>query len=392
MIIDVKVSPKNLLEWSNMEDWDTGTSAAPTEHTLTGTDATIAREATTIKQGTYSAAVTRVGNDATLYHDLPDYADYKGRKMTFGCWVYASVASRGRLSISDAVGSTESSYHTGVAGWEFLTVTRNIDSSATRIRCEMQVNSGNTTVYFDGGILVEGDLSILDLTQYVEDWKLDKKIRMSKYKISRRAGQLITDTEHDEKALSFSGKVSGTTVTTARTAYDSLLKYLNEGEKDLYLHDDRFFRAYLTAENHEYIAASRIIKFNMKFTSQNPFNYFLQKLRNKQTISSSPTTFTLTNNGSAFTKPIVKFVASGNDITTCTLENLTTGQAMSFTGTVLDTKTLIIDCDGVTVENDSVDEIQYFAGDFLRLNSGGNEMKFTGSNCIIKIDYWERYL
>lgn len=392
MNIDIKICPKNLLEWSNMEDWDAGTSAAPSDHTLAGASATVAREATIIKQGTYSAAVTRVGADATLYYDFPEFSSYLGRRMTLGAWVYATVADRARISINDGVGSSESSYHTGDSTWQFLTITRNIDASATQIRCGMEINTGNTTGYFDGMVLVEGELTFLDLSQYLESWSPDRKIRITKYKIARRAGLLIPTQEYDERTLGFKGKIAGTTVTTARAAYDTLLQTLNDGEKDLFIHDDRFFRAFLASENHEYIAASRVIAFNIKFTAQSPFTYFLQRLRSKNTISSSPTSFTVTNNGTAYTKPLIQFEASGNDITACTLENLTTGQTFTFSATVSDGNTLKIDCEAITVLNNAVDSIGSFAGDFLKLVPGANALKFTGSDCILKVDYWERYL
>jgi phage-related protein len=392
MIIDIKVSPKNLLEWGNMEDWDAGDAAAPSEHTLAGASATVAKESTIVKQGSYSAKVTRVGADATLYHDFPDFADYKGRRVTFGCWVYATVADRARIAIDDGVDDSESSYHTGASAWEFLTVTRDIDVSATQVRVEMQVNTGNTAAYFDGCILVDGALTFLDLSQYVESWSPNRKIRINKYQISRRAGLLITAQEYEERSLSFKGKISGTTATTARAAYDTFLQTLNDGEKDLYLHDDRFFRVYLSSESHEYIAASRIIKFDVKFTAEKPFTSSLQRLRNKQTISSSPTSFTITNNGTVYTKPIIQITAGGSDVTDCLLENLTTGQSMTFTNDIAAGNTLEVDCDELTVLNDSVDEIGAFAGDFLQINPGANIFKFTGTNCTIKVDYFERHL
>lgn len=390
----LNISPKNLINWSSMEDWVSGTTSAPTEHTLSGTGATIARESTIVKRGTYSAAVTRVGNDATLYHDFTSYDSYLGRQMTFGAWVYATVASRARLSIGDGVGTTNSSYHTGDSTWQFLTVTRNIDTSATRIRCGMEVNTGNTTAYFDGGILVEGATVFTDLSSYLEEWKPGKKFRMAKFTIARRPGVIIPTNEHGEKTIALSGKIYGATATAARTAFDAMLQAISSGEKNLYLYDDRFQRVFLDNQDHEYIAALRVMKFSLRFNMSSPFDYALQKLRSQQSISSSPTTWTITNNGSAYTKPRISFVAGGSDITTCTIENLTTGQLWSFTGTVTAGNTLIVDFEDGTLTNNGVDSPQYSVGDYpqFRLDPGDNQIKFTGSNCTIKVDYREQYL
>ena len=226
----------------------------------------------------------------------------------------------------------------------------------------------------------------------VEEVAPDQKLRISKYKVSRRAGILIPTVQYDERMVSVSGKVYGTTQANARSNFDTLLQAVNEGEKDLFYHDDRFLRVILSGHNSKPRAASRIIDFSLKFTMQDPFYFYLQKLRSKQTISSSPTTFTVTTSGTAPTKPLVQFAASGNDITSCTLENLTTGQTFSFTGTVTDGNTLKIDCNAPTVLNNSVDEIGSFSGDFLKLAPGANEIKFTGSDCIIKLDWIDKWL
>jgi len=392
MNIDIKVTPKNLVKWSNFEDWENGASSAPTEHTLSGAGASVAREATTIKQGTYSAGVTRAGADTTLYHDFPDYADFKGHRMTFGCWVYATVASRARIAISDGVGSTNSSYHTGVAGWEFLTVTHNVDASATRIRIECHVNTGNTTGYFDGGILVDGPLNYLDTSSYFENWSIDNRFRQASHRVSRRPGLIIPDSEFDSLGLNISGNVYGTTATAARSSYDSLMQYLSVGEKDVYLYDDRYIRAFLSSKSDDRKAANRVIEFDLKFVTQIPFYQYVQYLRKTQAISSSPTSFTLTVNGNVYSQPIINFIAGGSNITSCTLENITRGETMTFSGTVTAANTLVIDGNDLTVLNNAVDEIGSFSGDFLRLNPGDNILKFTGSNCTIKVDWIDRWL
>jgi hypothetical protein len=387
------ISNKNLIEWSNMEDWVSGTTSAPTEHTLSGAGATIARESTIVKRGTYSAAVTRVGADTTLYHDFTGYASYQGRQMTFGAWVYATVANRARVSLGDDTATTSSSYHTGDSTWQFLTVTRNITTTATRIRCGMEVNTGNTTAYFDAGILVEDSIIFTDLSSYLETWKPNKSYRMSKFVVARRPGSIVPSSEHSDRSISLSGKVYGSTATIARSNFDALLQALSIKEKELYLYDDRFHRVYLESQSAEYIAALRCVIFNLSFYEQSPFSLGLQKLRTQQVISSSPTTFTVTSNGSVYSKPVIQFVAGGSDITSCTIENLTTGQTWSFTGTVTAGNTLLVDFGLNILTNNGTDSVQYSVGDYpqFRVNPGVNQFKFTGSNCTIKVDFFERF-
>lgn len=402
MISDIKISPDNLLLWSDFEDWESGASLPPTEHNLSGTGATIARESTTVKRGTYSAAVTRVGNDVTLYHDYSAYADYKGRKMTFSCWVYATVASRARISISDGVGSSNSSYHSGAAGWERLTVTRDIDASATRIRVEMQINTGNTTAYFDGGLLCEGDSDYTDLNNYIEEWVPAKKYRTQTYKIARRDGLKMPNTTIESQTIKLKGNVVDNSLTVARSTFDGVIKGINSirykpnGDrepKNLYLFEDRFIKCFLDDFNNEYQGALKIMKFDARFSAPEPFHQYINKLRKAQSISSSPTSFTVTVNGNAYTKPQIKITAGAGSITTLTIQNLTTGQLFSYTGTITAGNSLIVDTDQQTVLNNGIDDLTSFTGDLdLILLPGDNAFKFTGTTGgAVRVDWFDRW-
>lgn len=400
-----KISPQNLLEWGDMEDWESGASAAPTEHVLTGTGATIAREATIVKQGTYSASVTRVGNDATLYHDHQDYEDYQGRRVTLGCWVYATVASRARIGLSDGVGSAQSSYHTGTAGWEFLTVSLNVAAAATRLRVEHQVNTGNTTAYFDGGILCEGDDTLTDLSDgsqfYVSKAPSSLDIRLTEYDPARRDGIVLGKPRYDKRSLKFTGQVLGSTAQAARDNFDTLkiaLLTLNGhrvdgGLLDFYLYDDRLLRGRVKNWDENPMAARRIFDFDFDFVVPSPFAQALNRTRHKETISSSPDSFDVTVGGTIFTKPTLRFIADqGGNITSCTLQNLTTGESVSYVGTVTSGDTLVIDCDAETVVNDVTDDLASHTGDFIQLLPGVNKLRFSGSLCTIKIDWLARYV
>lgn len=150
--------PQNLLRNGNFERWAAGTSVAPDSWTLTGTGATIAKETTTVKRGAASAKPNTDGiNNAILSQNFFD-AYFKGRKVTFGCWLHSATAARLRLRIDDGVGTTDSSYHTGGGSWEFIKVTRTLDAGATKVEAQIRLEAGAAiAVYADGAISVEGD-------------------------------------------------------------------------------------------------------------------------------------------------------------------------------------------------------------------------------------------
>ena len=99
--------------------------------------------------GTYS----RLLLDEDAYQDAVTW-DNSWRKHFFrkGVWVYTTAASNGRLSINDGVGTTYSSYHTGAAGWQLLSVGRQLSATATRLRVQLHADlTGADAVdaYFD---------------------------------------------------------------------------------------------------------------------------------------------------------------------------------------------------------------------------------------------------
>jgi len=403
MEIDIKISQQNLLEWSHMEDWVSGASAAPTGHTLAGASATVARESTIIKFGTYSAKVTRVGADATLYHDHPDYADYVGRKVTFGCWVYATVADRGRIAISDGVGSTNSSYHTGGSSWEWLTVTHNMDVSATRMRAEMHVNTGNTAVYFDGGVLCLGDSAMTVLTDYasIGQFKTVNRYRSQSYEVPRREGSKVPNMRIDSKTLNVEAMVDGATATAKRTNFDTVMKALNSyihkpnGDidlKNLYFYDDRYYKCFVESADPEEKAAAKIADLKLRFTIPEPFMWAVNKTRVNQALSGT-TSFTVTNSGSAITRPKISVTNSSSNISSLTIENLTTGQKFNYSGSLATSDVLVIDTDTLTVENDGVGDLGNVTNEIgIILVPGANEFKVTGVvSGSINVDFFSRW-
>jgi hypothetical protein len=128
----------------------------PTGWILEGTGATFARSATQSVNGTYSGLLTRVGANCDIYQSLNATA-YRGDIVAFGAWVYATVANRARIALDDDVAAIAySAYHTGAAGWEFLTVTYTVNAAADWLRPYCYVDTGNTAVYFDVATLIEG--------------------------------------------------------------------------------------------------------------------------------------------------------------------------------------------------------------------------------------------
>lgn len=166
----------NLVRNDDFMVWPAGDSAAPLYWDLTGAAATIARTGTGLgdtsrKVGDFAAKVTRNGTNATLTNTLLSgtaftRADFlKQQYIGFGVWVKCSTPNIARVSVADNTGTTYSSYHTGGGSWEFLAVTRQIDSSGTAIIVGGVVDTSDGNAIFSGAtaLLLQDDL---DVVQY----------------------------------------------------------------------------------------------------------------------------------------------------------------------------------------------------------------------------------
>ena len=154
-------NPTNLITNGDFELWSAGASAAPDGWIYNGAGGNVARESTIVKIGTYSTKLTRGGVDSQIYNDtfvnIKGLVYWRGRTITFGCWVYATVANRACLRIYDPEsGVVYSPYHTGNSTWQWLNVSSTINISASSVSLSCFVSTGDTSAYFDGAMLLEG--------------------------------------------------------------------------------------------------------------------------------------------------------------------------------------------------------------------------------------------
>lgn len=119
---------------------------------LTDTERKVGKHSCMLRYG--SAAAT-LSQDILTTGAYDDYFD--GLTVTFGCWLKTSAISAAHIRISDGVGNTDSSFHTGGSSWEWVTATRTIDSAATKITATIrQAAAGD--VYISGPTFLFGEI------------------------------------------------------------------------------------------------------------------------------------------------------------------------------------------------------------------------------------------
>lgn len=113
----------------------------------------------------YNAQLVYVHNaESGFRQKLEDFYEFKGRVVTFSAIVVSGVATAVRLSISDGVTTSYSSYHTGSTAAELLSVTHTVSSSATALYVSIQMTVSGT--YYIGQTMLSHGSSASDFIGY----------------------------------------------------------------------------------------------------------------------------------------------------------------------------------------------------------------------------------
>lgn len=402
---DVKISPENIFRnWGYTEDWSNGNSSPPSDWLMTGTAGSVARETTIVKIGLYSMKIT-AGSSSTYAAELSslNWANYSGNTITFGMWVYCGSANKARIYLKDGTQTVNSSYHTGDSTWQFLTVSIQVSLVNTQLIIGAQVAANGIVAYFNAGVAVVGEQIFTYLQAINNSNNTDVrevnispsiKANLSTFDLARREGIFISNAKLGNRDLKISVQLWGSSFAVVRGYYDTLVKAVSEGTKDLYLANDRIIKVILAGISQiKYDADFQMYTVDIQFNAPKPYEEYIGRLRTKQQISITPTAFNVTYSGSYKNRPQVNVIAlAGVTVTQCSLSNLTTGQVMSFSGTIVPGTTLMIDCEDQTVLNNGVDSIAQFQGAFLQLIPGTNYLSFAGSSCLIQVDRLEKWL
>jgi hypothetical protein len=159
------IQPQHSYVWNgDFRVWGAGTSAVPTGYGLVGSGATVARNTTAgqYRWGSAGVALTRAGTDCSVSQTVTldpangPAASWHGKTITVGAWVYATVADRAKVFVSDGISTINSTdFHPGT-GLVFMKATMTVSGSATSISVGGSVAAGDTTAVFSGMTLVLG--------------------------------------------------------------------------------------------------------------------------------------------------------------------------------------------------------------------------------------------
>ena len=133
------------------------------------------------------------------------------------------------------------------------------------------------------------------------------------------------------------------------------------------------------------IDSTQALKLGMGLTLGQGFK--LGQGKEIYTVTASPTTITVTNRGTYYAQPLITLKGAG---TNPQIENLTTGELMSWTGSLAN-GTLALDCDKQTAELNGINAFPGFAGTFIKLAPGENTIKITAAGANLTASFLFRH-
>lgn len=202
--------------------------------------------------------------------------------------------------------------------------------------------------------------------------------------VPRGDGMYQTAAYFRESTLELRGFVKNTSAALLTAYLDTIKKALRVSEGDLDITDSAgtVKRYIATCDNFEEMFADReryhltLCPFKIRFKCLTPFGKARNYTTSSLSITASPTTQTVVNTGTYKAEPVITLVFdAASSVTAVTLQNTTTGEQITYTGSISAADVLVFDSEQkqVTKNGTAVD----FTGAFPTLEPNSNAVKIT---------------
>lgn len=203
-------------------------------------------------------------------------------------------------------------------------------------------------------------------------------------KIPRGDGEYVTAAYFRERKITASGWCKAASAAALDTLLDTIRKSLRNREANLDITDaaGTARRFVATCTNYDQMFAGRsgyditICPWVAEFTCKVPFGYSRNYGSSFLTINASPTTMAANPGGDYKAYPVVTLTfTAASSVTAIDINNVTTGDDISYSGSVAANDIFIFDGEKKTVTKNgtAVD----FSGSFITLEPQGNSVVFT---------------
>jgi len=236
---------------------------------------------------------------------------------------------------------------------------------------------------------IDIDLGSFDLSSAngvaVSDIKFSLAKTLRQSELVGGHGSVIPNATRKSIQAQVSLTVKGSDYTDLRSKMDAIFNALEQtSEQKLTLDDERFLMVQYSGLSWSWKNFRVLAGLSFVLTAPDPF-WYSEALQSDTRTPTSTVAYNWTNNGNASTRAkLILTNGSGSTITDAIkFENVTNGQIFEFEGSLLDTKSLIVnnrvDADEVEISNDGVACEGEFYGDLITLNPGVNSLKYTGT-------------
>ena len=133
----------------------------------------------------------------------------------------------------------------------------------------------------------------------------------------------------------------------------------------------------------------------VQFAVEDPRAFSTSEDANTHNVPADPTTVVETNGGTAYVEPVILLTAQDTlAVITLKVQNMGTGEELTWDGSLVATNTVEIDVVNYLVKKNGVADMADVAGQFPTLQPGANNIKVTafGTNGNIKFTYRDAYI
>lgn len=217
--------------------------------------------------------------------------------------------------------------------------------------------------------------------------------------IPRKNGFLVPLGELGAGEISLAGKLTASSYDNLQTAMNTFRSSIKGTKGKLTFDNTYYMYAQLRDFEWSYVAMSKMLTWSGSWIADEAklFSETFQSQTKSPTSGVAYTDVSVTGNAPTRAK-ITITNNSGGAITNFTFQNSTTGDVFKFTGSLADTKVLVVNNYAdyadttLSVTNDGADAIDDFEGDFITLASGTNSLVYTGTTAVsVKTEWHDAY-
>jgi hypothetical protein len=166
-----------LLVDGGLETWDSASVLHNWAYTQGGTGGSLAREATIIKAGTYSAKITKSNATYSRISQVLTSTAQRNLTVTYGAWIKSdnTTASAIIISMNDGTTNTTAPYQNS-GYWELISLSAVIGAGTTTITFTMNITtSANNSgiAYFDSAIAICTPIAKINGVRNIEIAKIN---------------------------------------------------------------------------------------------------------------------------------------------------------------------------------------------------------------------------